>query len=144
MKDLNMQSENTLTEAARDALDGFANGPASQAADDVARAFEQAGDRIANSLEKAAQTGEFSFNALAESITRDFAKLAIDQLITAPLEGFVGSLTGAITGALGGASGRNTVTVNVSGAAQTTGSGAQPSQRQMANRIASVVARSGG
>lgn len=140
-------SDPGLTAAARDALDGFANGPASEAADSVALAFEQAGDRIADSLERAAQAGEFSFNSLAESIAQDFARLAIDQLITAPLEGVIGSLTNALTGAIGGgtaARGRSPVTVNVVGSAQPTSAGPQPSHRQMANRIAGAVTRAGG
>ena len=142
-----MTPNNELTAAARDALDGFASGPASEAAEGVALAFERAGDRIADSLERAAKAGEFSFNALAESIAQDFARLAVDQLITAPLEGVIGSLTSAITGAVsGGATTRSSraVTVNLLGGAQPTRTGPQPSQRQMAGRIATAVTKAGG
>ena len=49
------------------ALQSFADGPAFDVADDLARAFEAAGDRISTALERAARSGEFSFNDLASS-----------------------------------------------------------------------------
>ena len=48
---------NTIDEAAQ-ALEGFANGPGAEAANALADVFEQAGDRIASSLERAATSGE--------------------------------------------------------------------------------------
>jgi len=71
---------NTAEDAAN-ALDNFAEGPALDAAEDIAKAFEMAGDRISLALERAARSGEFSFNSLAESVTRDLARLAITELL---------------------------------------------------------------
>lgn len=65
------------------ALEDFANGPAMDAAEDTARAFELAGDRIAKALEQAARSGELSFSGLAERITQDLARLAINELFDA-------------------------------------------------------------
>ena len=55
---------NTIDEAAQ-ALEGFANGPGADAANALADVFEQAGDRIASSLERAATSGELSLNAVS-------------------------------------------------------------------------------
>ena len=60
-----------------DALEGFAAGPAVDAADSLARAFEVAGDRISAALEGAARRGEFSFNTLASSISQDLSLIHI-------------------------------------------------------------------
>jgi len=72
---------NTIDEAAQ-ALEGFANGPGAEAANALADVFEQAGDRIARSFERAASSGELSFNALAESVLSDLASIAVTELIT--------------------------------------------------------------
>ena len=88
---------NTIDEAAQ-ALEGFANGPGADAANALADVFEQAGDRIASSLERAATSGELSFNALAESVLSDLARIAVTELITAPLQGAVSALTSSIAG----------------------------------------------
>ncbi len=126
------------------ALENFANNGGVQGAENVARAFELAGDRISNALTRAAKTGEFSFNSLAESVARDLAKLAVDQFITGPLEQLVGGIGGALSGALGGAitGGGNkssvTVNMNVSGNAA---SGFKNSQGQVASKLAQAVQR---
>ena len=67
---------NTIDEAAQ-ALEGFANGPGADAANALADVFEQAGERIASSLERAATSGELSFNTLAESVLSDLARIAV-------------------------------------------------------------------
>ena len=72
---------------AASAMEDFANGPALDAAEDTARAFELAGDRIAKALEQAARSGELSFSGLAERISQDLARLAVNELfnaVTAP------------------------------------------------------------
>ena len=74
-----MKSENDAAQA----LEDFANGPALDAAEDTARAFELAGDRISKALEQAARSGELSFSGLAERITQDLAKLAINEIFSA-------------------------------------------------------------
>lgn len=129
------------------ALEDFANNGGIEGAENVARAFELAGDRISGALTRAARTGELSFNSLAESVARDLARLAVDQFITGPLEQLVGGIGGALSGALGGAIGGSggggakpsvTVNMNVSGAAS---SGFRASQGQMASKLAQAVQR---
>jgi hypothetical protein len=74
----------------KDAAQTVANfdiGAASQAADEMAQVFELASERIADALQSAAQTGEFSFSQMTESIARDLANLAVQELVTGPLEG---------------------------------------------------------
>lgn len=70
-------------EAAR-ALEAFADAPAM--AEDMSLAFEEAADRMANALERAAKRGELSFEAMAQSILTSLAQLAIEELIANPLE----------------------------------------------------------
>lgn len=88
---------------------------ASLAADEMAQAFELAGNRIAVALQNAAQTGEFSFSEMTESITRDLASLAIQELVTAPLEGVFSTLiSNTLGGSLAPQNSMN-VTLNLSG-----------------------------
>lgn len=125
---------------AADALEAFSNGPASDAANALATVFEQAGDRIAGSLERAAKSGELSFNNLAESVLNDLARIAINDLITAPLQGVVSSLTSSISSGHSKPSAPVTVTVNMP---QTIGTsnGPEPSQAQIAAQVAQAVMR---
>lgn len=51
-----------------------------QAAEFMQAAFEEAGAAIADALEDAARSGEFSFRAMAEAIAQDLAALAIDRV----------------------------------------------------------------
>jgi len=81
------------TNDAADALQDFADGAAIDAAEDMAKAFELAGDRISSALDRAAKSGEFSFSNLAQSITRDLAGLAITELFTNPLQQAIGAPT---------------------------------------------------
>jgi len=127
------------TESAAQALENFANGPGAQAANEIADVFEQASLRIAESLERAARSGELSFNSLAESIATDFARFAVDQLITAPLEGLIGSLTSSLVGSITG--GSSPVTVNLNMASGQGASGAQASPSQIASRVAQAVTK---
>lgn len=127
------------TDSAANALDNFANGVGADAANGLADVFEQAGDRIANSLERAARSGELSFNSLADSIANDFARLTVDQLITAPLESLVGSLTSSLSGAISG--GISPVTVNLSMPQNAGSSGPQASGAQIAARVAQAVGK---
>ncbi len=78
------------TEKAGKALTDFAQGPAKDAADLAAQSFEQAGDRIARALERAARSGEFSFRDMAAAISRDLAGLAIRELLLDPLGAALG------------------------------------------------------
>jgi len=89
---------------------------ATDAANDMAQAFEQAGDRISNALERAARMGEFSFSEMAESISRDLARLAIQELIAEPLKSVFSSVIQSVSGS--GAAAKSppvNVTMNVSG-----------------------------
>lgn len=127
-------------EQAADALDSFASGPAQDAANTVADVFEQAGERIANSLERAAQSGELSFNNLAESVLNDLARIAVSELITAPLQGAVSALTSSISNGVAGKSAPVTVNLNMPAAS---GKTAVPpaSSAQIAAQVAQAVSR---
>jgi len=128
---------------AADALDSFANGPASDAANALADVFEQAGSRIADSLERAAKSGELSFNDLAESVLTDLARIAVNELITAPLQGALSSLTSSIAG--GGSSKFSPVTVNLNmGSASGKTSVPAASSAQIASQIAQALSRAQG
>lgn len=83
-------------------------------ADDMVISFERAGEQIAGSLERAAGRGELSFKNMAEAILRDYARLAIDDLIAAPLTRLLSELTPHRERASQGAL---TVNLNISGVA---------------------------
>ncbi|MDP3460968.1 MAG: phage tail tape measure C-terminal domain-containing protein [Hyphomonas sp.] len=68
-------------QAASRALGELANGPARQAADALAQAFGEAGERISLSLGQAAKSGELDFQKMAESILRDIARVTAEALI---------------------------------------------------------------
>lgn len=117
---------------AADAIAALDADGAFQSADAIAEAFEVAGARIAQSFEDAAKSGELSFNALAESVLKDFAKLAIGELIEAPLMALVDGLTRNLTG---GSSAATTVNMNISGASDPDGF------RRSEGQIAATLAR---
>ncbi len=75
-----MDTDYGLQGASR-ALGELANGPARQAADALAQAFGEAGERISLSLGQAAKSGELDFQKMAESILRDIARVAAEALI---------------------------------------------------------------
>jgi len=126
---------NSSDDAAQ-ALQDFANGPAITAADDVAKAFEFAGERISLALERAAKSGELSFSSLAESVARDLARIAITELFTAPLQQAIGGLGQAITGAAS----KPSVNVNMSVSGVTDAQSFTKSQGQISSAVARAVA----
>jgi hypothetical protein len=67
---------------AQSALTAFADGPARRAADDTARAFEQAGARIARGLTAAARDGEITFREMAKVILEALARVALDRIFS--------------------------------------------------------------
>ncbi|WP_017930154.1 phage tail tape measure C-terminal domain-containing protein [Robiginitomaculum antarcticum] len=74
------------------ALEDFAVREAKSGAQATAQAFEAAGRRIEAALVKAAKTGELSFHDMAEAILKDLARIAVQQVITGPLETALGGL----------------------------------------------------
>ena len=125
---------------AADALDDFADGSAINAAEDMAKAFELAGDRISAALERAAKSGEFSFNSLAESVTRDLARLAISELFTNPLEQAIGGLTKSLGQSLTGGPQKPAVNVNMNISGVTNPNSFKQSQGQISAGLARAVA----
>lgn len=65
---------------AEQALSDFANGPARQAAEDVAGAFDRAGRRIGAALGRAGADGETSMRRLAKIVLEELARIAIGRL----------------------------------------------------------------
>ncbi len=126
---------NSPNEAAK-ALDDFANGPALEAADDVAKAFEFAGERISLALDRAAKSGELSFSAMAETVTRDLARLAITELFASPLQNAIGGLGKAITSRAA----KPSVNVNMRVSGVSDAQSFTKSQGQISGAIARAVA----
>jgi len=118
----------TPQDDAANALGDFAN----DAAEETARAFELAGERIASALDKAAKSGELSFNALAESVTRDLARLAINELLIGPLQGAVNSIGKPLSG--------KPLTVNMNINGTTDAQSFKRSQGQISSALARAVA----
>ncbi|MGJ8561094.1 MAG: phage tail tape measure C-terminal domain-containing protein [Litorimonas sp.] len=119
---------------AADAIAALDTDDAFRSADEIAEAFEAAGARIARSLENAAKSGELSFNSLADSVLTDLAKLAVGELIEAPLTAFVDGLTKSLGGSSGAAT---TVNMNISGASDP--GGFRRSEGQIAATLARAV-----
>ena len=105
------------------------------AAEDIATAFEIAGDRISLALERAARSGEFSFNSLAESVTRDLARLAITELFTNPLQDAISGLGKAVAGSVG----KPSVNVNMSVSGVSDAQSFTKSQGQISSALARAV-----
>lgn len=80
-----MPEMNDDMERAGRRLGELADGPAREAADAIAEAFERAGARIDTALEASARSGEASFGRLTDSILRDLARLAAESLIERPI-----------------------------------------------------------
>lgn len=130
------------TEQAAKSLDDFAQGSAQQSAEDIAKYFELAGDRMAMALANAAKSGELSMRDMVSSIAQDLARLAIQDLLIKPLEGALG---------LGGGAGSNlqdtlnqnsnpvNVVMNISGVNDA--NGFQKSQGQISASLARAVAQ---
>jgi len=132
------------TNDAADALQDFADGAAIDAAEDMAKAFELAGDRISSALDRAAKSGEFSFSNLAQSITRDLAGLAITELFTNPLQQAIGGLTQSVGQSLGssltGGFQKPAVTVNMTVSGVSNPDNFKKSQGQISSQLARAVA----
>ena len=58
----------------------------------VEQAFGRAFDAVERQIGKAARTGELSFRAMVDAVIADLGRLAVQQFITAPLEGFLNGL----------------------------------------------------
>jgi len=130
-----MDETDRAGQRAGQALTDFAEGPAKDAADLAAQSFEQAGERIAKSLERAARSGEFSFRDMAAAISRDLAGLAIRELLIDPLNAALG---GAQTGGAQAVNPLNIV-MNITGVSDA--SGFQKSQGQISASLARAVAQ---
>ncbi len=126
------------TDKAAQALNDFAQGPAKSSADAAAEYFEAAGKRMAQALESAALSGEFSVRDMAAAISRDLAGIAIQELLIGPLEA---ALKGGFGLSSGGQSPLNPISVvmNISGV-NDAGS-FQKSQGQISASLARAVAQ---
>ncbi len=125
------------TDGAEKALTDFAEGPAKDAAELAAQSFEQAGERIAQALERAARSGEFSFRDMAAAISRDLAALAIQELIIEPLQAVLAG--GAKSGGASQAANPLNIVMNITGV-NDAGS-FQKSQGQISASLARAVAQ---
>jgi phage-related minor tail protein len=85
------------------ALNEFAQGPARRAADEVGAAFDRAGARIAQTLSRAALSGEVSFKRLAKVVLEELARLALSQIFGKGGMSFFGAKAGGGSVNAGGA-----------------------------------------
>ena len=58
----------------------------------VEQAFTRAFDAVERQIARAARTGELSFRAMVDAVIADLGRLAVQQFITRPLEGFLNGL----------------------------------------------------
>ena len=79
-------------EAGADELQRVVREDITPALETIEKAAQKSGLAIQRSLKSAAESGKFSFQDLARSISRDLADLAIDRFIAGPVEGLVGRL----------------------------------------------------
>lgn len=78
-----------FSDRAGEPLEALAEGPAREAAEAIAAAFERTGETIEQALGRAARSGETSFSRMTDAILRDLARLAAEQLIERPLAGAI-------------------------------------------------------
>lgn len=107
----------TTVDDAADAVATLDGRTAVADAEDMATAFEAAGARIAQSLDQAAQSGKLSFEGMVESVLKDMARLAVGELIEAPLTAFLDGLVGKIGRNSGGSGASPTINLNIAGEA---------------------------
>lgn len=81
-------------DAAANALTGFAQGAATDAAEAVGDAFARTADRIAAELGRAARSGELSVSRMAAAIISDLSRIAVEKAVTGPLTAALGGLVG--------------------------------------------------
>ncbi len=93
-----MEREDDAFDEAASALEAIADGPAKQAAEAIASAFDEAGEAIERSLVKAAKTGELSFEDLAKKLTLLFAESVIENVFAKPLESAISAGVNALFG----------------------------------------------
>ena len=117
-----------------DEIDDFTD-RASDSADAIGEVFEQAGGRIAEALDRAARSGELSFNRLAESILQDLAGTAIQELIAGPLNQAIGGFAGG--GGGGGGGNPLNIVMNLTGVSDSRGF--ERSKGQIAAGLARAV-----
>lgn len=118
------------------ALSAFARGPAQEAADAMAGAFEKSGERIARALGQAAISGEDSFRKLAKTILEELAKIAINQF----LPGMSAPSAGASLFSAPVASGNAPMTVNFNLGAGADAESIRRNQSQIAAQVARAAA----
>ncbi|MGB3455820.1 MAG: phage tail tape measure C-terminal domain-containing protein [Litorimonas sp.] len=124
------------TGGAADAVAALDTEAARRSAEAMADAFDVAGGRISRSLEQAARSGELSFSSLAESVLSDLARIAVSEIVEAPLNAMVDRLGAVLGGARAG--GSATVNLSVPGAADP--DAFQRSEGQIAGALARAVA----
>lgn len=84
-------AEGGAFDGAGDHFDELTNGRGRESAELLSAAFERAGRSIEDSLTRAARTGELAFEAMAQSILRSLASLAIERFVSGPLTNVLGS-----------------------------------------------------
>ena len=66
---------------ASDSLATLVDGPGTEAARALERAFGQAGERIEQALSQAARSGELNFRSMTEALLADLARIAAEAVI---------------------------------------------------------------
>lgn len=122
------------TDKAAQALTDFADGAAQDAAGAAADYFEQASQRIASSLERAALSGTFSFRDMTAAISRDLASIALREFVFNPLQNALGGKSGAAPEA---PANPVNIVMNISGVSDV--GGFQKSQGQISASLARAV-----
>jgi len=121
--------EQDLAQAGQ-ALAALADGPGRAAAEALGSAFDQAGTRIEEALGRAARGGELDFSRMAESILRDFARIAAEALVS-----------GIFSGGRGGAG--QTVNMNFNMGAGANANSVMSSRGQIATALARTASAGG-
>lgn len=128
-------------ERAGEALRALADGPAREAAETIADAFERAGSSIEAALTRTARTGELSFASMAESILRDLSRLGAERFVSGQIETLLGGLTGT---AKPEAADAPPVTINLTLPPGTDASAIRRSETQIASALARAVRKGAG
>ncbi len=128
--------EDDLDRAGR-ALSGFAEGEAAQSLDRLSERFRDLGENLGDALERAAASGELSFQRLAASVAADLARIAAEQVLSGLFGG--GGPGAGSGGGFGAGTGRGNQAFTFNFAAPSGGEGGGPFRAQ--GQIAAGVLR---
>jgi len=93
---------NTALASAAKALSDFANGPVADTNASIEAAVDKSFSAVARTISNAVVSGKGSMDQLVDAILADFDRVAINQFIVKPVEGFISSFASNVLSSIAG------------------------------------------